>query len=129
MKTKLIIPLFLLFVISIVAQPQRPRLGLEQFDANTMLIHLNESLSLTDDQIEQIEPILLQTQTKLSELKNKNYDDDREMMEAHKAVMDKNAELIEKYLTEEQIEKFREIREQRPRFNKGDRPRKGKNRW
>lgn len=126
MKTKIMFILFLFATLSIFAQPQRPRRGLGQFDADRMLTHLSAQLSLTDEQVEQIEPILLQTQVKLNDLKNKNYDDDREMMEEHHAVMDENAKLIEEHLTKEQIEEFRE---QRPRFNNGERPRMGRNRW
>lgn len=128
MKTKLIISLFLLLAVSIIAQQQRPRRGIEQFDVNTVLTRLNEKLSLTDEQVEKIEPILFQTELKLKELKSNNYDDDSEMMEDHKTVMEENAELIEEQLTDEQIEIFREVREQGQKLNNGERPRLGRNR-
>lgn len=128
MKTKLSVVLFILIDLSTAAQPQRPRFGLEQFDSTEMLKQLSDKLELTDQQAELIESILLQTQLKLSDLKAKRYDSEREMIEEHRAVMDENAELIKDHLTSEQIEKFRQMREERPRFNKGDRPRMGRNR-
>lgn len=128
MKTKLSVVLFILIVLSTAAQPQRPRFGLEQFDSTEMLKQLSDKLELTDQQVELIEPILLQTQLKLNDLKAKKYDDQNLMMEEHRAMMDENAELIEEHLTSEQIEKFRQMREERPRFNKGDRPRMSRNR-
>lgn len=127
MKTKLIVILVLLITLSIAAQPQRPRYGLEQFDPNQMLVHLSDVLALTDEQVEKIEPILLQTQAKLNELKDKSYSSNQEMMEDHRSVMDENAELIEEHLTAEQIATFREMRDQKPRLNKGERPRGGRN--
>ena len=129
MKAKAIFLVILFSTLIMPAQQQKPRFGLEQFDENRILTHLTKQLSLSDEQVEQIKPILSQIQTKLDELKNKSYDDNSQMMEEHKAVMDENAELIEKYLTEEQIEKFRELRNQRQRLNNGERPQRGRNRW
>ena len=129
MKAKAIFLVILFSTLIMPAQQQKPRFGLEQFDEDRILTHLTNQLLLSDEQVEQIKPILSQTQTKLDELKNKSYDDNSQMMEEHKAVMDENAELIEKYLTEEQIEKFRELRNQRQRLNNGERPQRGRNRW
>ncbi|HET54600.1 MAG TPA: hypothetical protein ENN33_05220 [Ignavibacteria bacterium] len=126
MKINLILISILFLTISAFAQPQRPRHGLEQFEPDKMLKHLSEELSLTDEQVEKIEPILLQTETKIKELKNNNYSSNQEMMEAHRSVMEKNAELIEEHLTEGQIETFREMRRQTPTQMKKDRPMRSK---
>lgn len=127
MQLKLTLTFILIFAASLFAQTQSPRYGLEQFDSNEMLKHLSVELELTDEQVEKIEPILLQTRAKLNELKNKSYGSNQEMIEEHRTVMDENAELIEEHLTKEQIEKFREMRDQKPRINKGERPRRGRN--
>lgn len=128
MKIKTVFLLLVVFLTTIIGQ-QRPRLGLDQFDADRIITNLTEKLSLSDEQVSEIKQVLLDTQSKLDELKSKSYDNDRDMMEEHRAVMDTNAELIEEHLTKEQIEIFRELRNQRQRFNKGDRPRMGRNRW
>jgi len=117
MKTKVLVFFIVLLSFSLFAQQQRPRFGLEKFDVNRILAHLTDQLSLTDEQIEAIQSILLDTQEKLDEIKTKSYADDREMMQEYRAVMNENAELIESYLTEEQRESY-----------KGDRPRMGRNR-
>lgn len=126
MRTKIFLSLYLVLSIAIIAQPERPRFGLEQFDPNRMLVDLTETLSLTDEQVEKIEPILLQTQVKLNELKEKSYNSNQEMMEEHRAMMDENAMLIEEHLTVEQVEIFREMRSQTPRMLKKDRQMRGK---
>ena len=125
MKAKLILSIILVFAISVFAQ-QRPRFGVDRFDRDKMIAHLSEELNLTSEQVAEIEPILLQTENKLNDLKLKKYDNDSEMMNEHRSVMEENAVQIEKVLTDEQVEKFRELREQRPRFKRGDRPQK---RW
>lgn len=125
MKAKLILSIILVFAISVFAQ-QRPRFGVDRFDPDKMIAHLSEELNLTSEQVAEIEPILLQTENKLNDLKLKKYDNDSEMMDEHRSIMEENADQIEKVLTDEQIEKFRELREQRPRFKRGDRPQK---RW
>ncbi len=126
MQPKLISSFILIFAISLFAQPQRPRYGLEQFDLYEMVKHLSVELELTDEQVEKIEPILLQTQVKLNELKEKSYNSNQEMMEEHRAMMDENAMLIEEHLTVDQVEIFREMRSQTPRMLKKDRQMRGK---
>lgn len=97
-----------------------------QSDSEKQIQELKERLLLTEEQLEKITPIILKAKDEINTLKKKNYDQ-RAMMEEMKKIMDKQAEEISKYLTQEQNKKFENLRKQKEEEMKQNRPKPGRN--
>ncbi|MBL7084278.1 MAG: hypothetical protein ISS41_11715 [Candidatus Aminicenantes bacterium] len=74
------------------------------------LMELKKKLSLTDVQMQEIEPIFTSTREMIAEIAMNSSGDLRMPNPAIKKIMDKQAKNIEKVLTREQKEKFKELR-------------------
>jgi Spy/CpxP family protein refolding chaperone len=84
-------------------------------DADQRLAQLTTQLDLDDAQVEQMRPIV-EEQTKRQQALFESYSGDRETMRAEMTKLrDETDEQFAEVLTEEQMNKYRELRQQRMR--------------
>jgi Spy/CpxP family protein refolding chaperone len=88
-----------------------------------LMERLKKDLALSDSQAAKIDSLLKVQRAQISDLRDK-YGDDREgMMEEMRGVREKTNTAIEALLTDEQVTKYRKIREEmRSNYRGGQRP-------
>ena len=96
-KNLIIAFLFLLFFTSISFAQRR---GMPSVDEK--LTELKKELKLDDKQSQKIKSILEDNHKKMQELRDKNFDDRRDMFEAMREIQTKEREQIKKELTDTQ---------------------------
>ena len=97
------------------AQQGPPPGGRRMLDADERLARLTESLELTDEQVEQMKPIVEEQTRKQKELFESAGADRAAMRDAMMELVAETDAAYAKVLTEEQMVKYREMRQQRMR--------------
>ena len=77
------------------------------------LKHLTERLELTNDQIKQIENILETSKEKMDKLREKAEEDRKQHFDKMKVIHDEEDKKIEKLLTNEQKQKFVQLKKEK----------------
>jgi len=90
------------------------------------LRELKEKLQLSEEQVEQIAPIMSNTREEMETLRSESGGDRREMRDKMRGIRDRQNKQIEEFLTEDQKKIFAEMKNERkkrgPRGGKGGRP-------
>lgn len=107
--------LVLLGVAAAQAQPQR-------WTVEERVKNLTEQLTLSADQVKNVEAILKKSEVERKKLFESAGDDREAMRESMRALRDKENTAIEALLTPEQKTKYAEIRKQGPPRGMGQRP-------
>jgi Spy/CpxP family protein refolding chaperone len=109
------VALFALGLASTPALAQQGPGGRRMLSSDERLAQLTEQLDLTDEQVKQMKPII-DEQTKNQQELFQNSGDDRETMRAEMMkLMEETDRQYSEILTEEQMTKYREMRQQRMR--------------
>lgn len=88
------------------------------------LSHLKKALNLTKEQVEKVTSILNSTQKKMIELRDKDFKEHREYLDAVKKIRDEEDVKIEKILTKDQKKIFEGMKKEREKH--GPRPGEGR---
>ena len=121
--------LFASFALAVFATPamaQQGQGGRRMLGADERLAQMTEQLDLTDEQVKQMKPIV-EEQTKKQEAIFENASGNRETMRAEMMkLMEETDEQYAEVLTEEQMNTYREIRQQRMRQGRPPPPQGGR---
>lgn len=105
----LIVVVFTFSAVIINAQPRPP----QPPSAEDKINMLKEKLNLTDDQVTELKSIFESTKKKMDEMREKMEESKKESMDEMKSVMDKEDEAVVNVLTDEQKEKYEELKKER----------------
>ena len=89
---------------------------------NKQLLELKNKLSLTDEQMQSVEAIILSSRGKMQSLQRSGDKDSRKHHKTMKRIMDKQAQEIEKILTPEQRTSFKVLRREKEKEMRKRRP-------
>lgn len=90
---------------------------------NRQLLELKNKLSLTDEQVESVETIILSSRGEMEALQRSGDKDSRKQHKAMKRIMDDQAKEIAKILTPEQKQAFKILRREKEQEMRKRRPR------
>ena len=117
------------FALAVSATPalaQQGQGGRQMLDADERLAQMTEQLDLTDEQVKQMKPIV-EEQTKKQEAIFENASGNRETMRAEMMkLMEETDKQYAEVLTEEQMNTYREMRQQRMRQGRPPPPQGGR---
>ena len=123
---KSFVALFALVLASTPALAQQGQGGRRMLGADERLAQMTEQLDLTDEQVKQMKPIV-EEQTKKQEAIFENASGDRETMRAEMMkLMEETDKQYAEVLTEEQMNTYREMRQQRMRQGRPPPPQGGR---